>query len=95
MALQKNVLQGSANPQTPGLVNFVTAVAYHVCLKLPREFLQPGKHSCGDSCLYLPSLPYSHHAICYMAAAALQLPMNKDDEPRKGPSHLHALDSCG
>ena len=40
----------SANPRTPGLVNFVTAVAYHFCLNLPRAFLQPGKNSFGDPC---------------------------------------------
>ena len=33
------IVQGSANPRTSGLVNFVTAVAYHFCLNLPRAFL--------------------------------------------------------
>ena len=32
------------------LVNFVTAVAYHFCLNLPRTYSQPGKHSFGDPC---------------------------------------------
>ena len=43
-------VQGSPKECFLGLVNFVTAVAYHFCLKLPRAFLQPGKHSYGDSC---------------------------------------------
>ena len=28
----------------PGLVNFDTAVAYHLCINLPETFLQPGVH---------------------------------------------------
>ena len=43
-------LQGSANPRTPGLVNFVTAVAYHFCLSLPRAFSQPGARGLADHC---------------------------------------------
>ena len=45
------VVQGSANPQTPGLVNFVTAVAYHLCLNLPRAFSQPGARGLADLCI--------------------------------------------
>ena len=26
----------------PGLVNFITAIAYHFCLNLPAAFAQPG-----------------------------------------------------
>ena len=33
-----------------GLVKFALALAYHLCLNLPRAFLQPGKHSFGDPC---------------------------------------------
>ena len=35
-------LQGPANKLRPGLVNFVTTVAYHFCLSLPAAFTQPG-----------------------------------------------------
>ena len=35
-------LQGSAKRRSPGLVNFVTALAYHFCLALPAAFSQPG-----------------------------------------------------
>ena len=45
-------VQGSPKECFPGLVNFVTAVAYHFCLNLPRAFSQPGKHSFGDPCTY-------------------------------------------
>ena len=44
-------LQGSPKECFPGLVNFVTAVAYHFCLNLPIAFSQPGKHSFGDPCI--------------------------------------------
>ena len=43
-------VQGSANPRTPGLVNFVYAVAYHFCLNLPRAFSQPGARGLADPC---------------------------------------------
>ena len=35
-------VQGSAKRWAPGLVNFVSAVAYHFCLGLPAAFTQPG-----------------------------------------------------
>ena len=35
-------IQGSAKRRSPGLVNFVTVVAYHLCLSLPAAFTQPG-----------------------------------------------------
>ena len=43
-------IQGSPKECFPGLVNFVTAVAYHFCLNLSRAFSQPGQHSFGDPC---------------------------------------------
>ena len=43
-------IQGSANPRTPGLVNFVTAVAYHFCLNLPEKFSQPGARGLANPC---------------------------------------------
>ena len=35
-------IQGWTIRPSPGLVNFVPAVAYHFCLNLPAAFLQPG-----------------------------------------------------
>ena len=34
-------IQGLAKRLSPGLVNFVTALAYHSCLALPAAFTQP------------------------------------------------------
>ena len=35
-------VQGSTNRRALGLVNFVPALAYHICLNLPAAFTQPG-----------------------------------------------------
>ena len=43
-------VQGSAKRLRPGLVNFVTAVAYHLCLALPAGFTQPGRSLFADPC---------------------------------------------
>ena len=53
-----SALHGSPKESFPGLVNFVTAVAYHLCLNLPRAFSQPGKHSFGDPCTYATFHPF-------------------------------------
>ena len=44
-------LQGSAKRRSPGLVNFVAAVAYHFCLALPAAFTQSGGHLLADPCI--------------------------------------------
>ena len=43
-------LQGSAIRLLPGLLNFVTAVAYTFCLSLPLSFTQPGRSLLTDPC---------------------------------------------
>ena len=43
-------VQGSANRQTPGWANFVTALAYHFCLALTAAFTQPGDHLLAKRC---------------------------------------------
>ena len=43
-------LQSSAKRRSPGLVNFVTAPAYHSCLALPAAFTQPGDHLLAEPC---------------------------------------------
>ena len=40
----------SAKIGAPGLVNFITAVAYHFCLKLPAVFTQPVSLTLADLC---------------------------------------------
>ena len=41
---------GLAKIRSLGLVNFVTAVAYHYCLVLPAAFTQPGDHLLAQPC---------------------------------------------
>lgn len=36
-------LQGSAKRLCPGLVKFISAIAYHFCLNLPAAFMKPGR----------------------------------------------------
>ena len=47
---QEISIQGSAKRRAPGLVNFITAVAYHFCLSLPAAFTQPGSHILAEPC---------------------------------------------
>ena len=44
-------IQGSAIGRTPGLVEFVPAVAYYFCVALPAAFLQPGARLLTKSCI--------------------------------------------
>ena len=46
-----NHIQGEAKRRSPGLVNFVAAVAYHFCLALPAAFTQPGAHLLAEPCI--------------------------------------------
>ena len=49
--------QSLAKRRTPGLVNFVPAVAYHICLALPAAFTQPRARFSAELCRSLhPSL---------------------------------------
>lgn len=43
-------LQGSAKRWASGLVNFVAAVAYHICLALSAAFKQPGAYLLAKPC---------------------------------------------
>ena len=40
----QEIVKELAKSRTPGLVNFVAAVAYHFYLALPAAFSQPGEH---------------------------------------------------
>ena len=40
-AILEPLLQRSAKVGAPGLVNFINAVAYHICPSLPAAFTQP------------------------------------------------------
>ena len=46
-----NFVQGSTIRLFPGLVNFVPADTYHLCLKLPAAFLQPGNGLIVKPCM--------------------------------------------
>ena len=46
-------VQGSAKRWSPGLVNFIPAVAYHFCLALPAAFMQPGAYLLAEPCIRL------------------------------------------
>ena len=48
-------VQGSTIRRTPGLVNFVPALAYHFCLNLPATFTQPRARLLVEPCTARPS----------------------------------------
>ena len=49
-------IQGSAKSKAPCLVNFVPAVAYHICLSLPAALSQPGRSLLADPCILLRAI---------------------------------------
>ena len=58
-------LQSSAKRRRPGLVNFVSAVAYHSCLSLPAAFTQPGRSLLADPCIYF-AIIFLHKVLPYL-----------------------------
>ena len=44
-------IQGSDKRWSLGLVNLVTALAYHFCLTLPAAYTQPGVHLLAKPCI--------------------------------------------
>ena len=47
-------VQGYTKRWSQGLVNFVSALAYHFYLALPAEFTQPGNHLLAELCTSIP-----------------------------------------
>ena len=47
----KHVFTGLGKKRAPGLVNFVHAVAYHLCLALPLAITQPGARLKAELCI--------------------------------------------
>ena len=45
-----------ARRRSPGLVNFVAAIAYHFCLALPAALTQPGDHLLAGRCIAFVTL---------------------------------------
>ena len=60
------ILQRSAKVNAPGLVNFIPAVAYHICLNLPAAFTQPVDHLLAEPsiCGRLQSLVHLSPSVC-------------------------------
>ena len=50
MSLTFLALQRTSKRLRPGLVNFVTALAYHFCLNLSEAFTKPGRSLFADPC---------------------------------------------
>ena len=46
------LLQDPAKVDATGLVNFVAAVAYHICQALPAAFTQPGLSLLAQPCTH-------------------------------------------
>ena len=59
-------LQTSAKVGASCLVNFVPAIAYHSCLKLPAAFSQPGAPPLADLCTHFT--PVQGHATSRLAS---------------------------
>ena len=88
-------VQGSPERLRPGLVNFVTAVAYNFCLSLPAAFTQPGCSLLAGPCtqtnpsVFLPAslLPSSEvdarMGKTFLPAPKFGAPQCKIDKGRK------------
>ena len=50
MAIPLITIQRSAKVGAPGLVNFITALAYHFCPSLPAAFTQQVASTLADLC---------------------------------------------
>ena len=55
-------IQGLAKRRSPGLLNFITVVAYDFCLALPAAFMQPGAHLFAEPCRLLDYTSMLRHA---------------------------------
>ena len=51
LPLYLHFIRGSTERQPSGLVNFVNALAYHLCQALPAAFMQPGDHLLAEPCM--------------------------------------------
>ena len=71
--------RGSAKRLRPSLVNFVPAVACHLCLILPGAFTQPGQSILADPCIQSISM----YPPCRRALAAVQCWSSSCATPRR------------
>ena len=56
-------VQISAKVGAPGLVNFITAVAYQFCLNLPAAFMQPGSPTLADLCIMHSNVAFAASGV--------------------------------
>merc|ERR1719229_1692728 len=80
-------VQSSAKRRSPGLVNFVTAVAHNFCLALHAAFTQPGNHLLAGPCNSSLSRPD--------LGLGLELAAEGADLARCRVGLLLLLDDCG
>ena len=95
--LSSEGIQGSAKRRSPGLVNFVIALAYHFCLALPAAFMQPGDHLLADPCtvvVFSLSLPF---ATCSKLADLDRVASigPSEGEMREGQRREMSIDTLG
>ena len=53
--------EGSAKRRSPGLVNFVAAIAYHSCLAFSAAFTQPRYYLLAEACM--PSRDFTRKRV--------------------------------
>ena len=75
-------LQRSANVGTPGLVNFITPVAYHFCPSTPAAFTQPGASTLANLCIAALVWMFGLHGIIINAAVSLSLSIQHTSRDR-------------
>ena len=94
----KTRVQGSAKRRSPGLVNFVIALAYHFCLALPAVFPQPGDHLLAEPCnsyMRLPAFVSKHFRRIRLHLSDIMHAMHAHVVTMKAmlleSGHLHSL----
>ena len=51
----------TAERRAPGLVNFVPAIAYHICLEFHAALTQPGAHILAEPRYWMKDMDNGHH----------------------------------
>ena len=90
-------IQGWAKKWSPGLVNFIPAVAYHFYLNLPAAFSQPGNVNLTHPCMYLLSVsPLSYHSSRRSSSTykLLEDGCKRERERVVSPSHYFVQSRC-
>ena len=80
---QCHPVQRSAKVGAPGLVNFITAVAYHFCPSLPAAFTQPGASTLADLCIWT-TFPSPNQSVSLTGCGFASNPMDKEGNAAGG-----------